>query len=52
MSVPTTDGMYAMSLDPGLSARVIGGPFSDIDDVLDACFDELMATDRDHDTVF
>ncbi|MFN0130940.1 MAG: hypothetical protein ACKVW3_00155 [Phycisphaerales bacterium] len=51
MSIPTADGMYAMTLDPDLTTRVLGGPFNDIDDVLDACFDELMASDRGCDTV-
>jgi len=52
MKVLPVDGMYAMTIEPDLSTRVLGGPFDDIDYVLDACFDELMATDRDHDSVF
>jgi hypothetical protein len=52
MSVQLSDGLYAMTIGPDLSTRVLAGPFHDIDDVLDACFDELMATERDRDAVF
>lgn len=46
------DGMYAMCIDDQLSTQVLGGPFTDIDDVLDACFDSMMAKDRDASTMF
>ena len=46
------DGLYAMTIDPCDLARCLGGPFTDIDDVLDACFDEMMARDCGPSAVF
>lgn len=46
------DGLHAMSVDPALATRILGGPFDDIDDVLDCCFDELMASGRGVESVF
>ena len=45
------DGMYAMSMDANLHVRELGGPFNDIDDVLDACFDDMMEMDSGADTM-
>jgi hypothetical protein len=46
------DGLYAMTIDRCDLARCLGGPFTDIDDVLDACFDEMMARDCGPSAVF
>lgn len=46
------DGLYAMSVGASNDIRCLGGPFADIDDVLDACFDEMMARDCTPDAVF
>jgi len=44
--------MYALAIDSALNTRVLGGPFTDIDEVLDVCFEELMATDGPPGSVF
>jgi len=46
------DGIYAMTVESTGAARCLGGPFEDIDDVLDACFDEMMARDCSPSEVF
>jgi hypothetical protein len=46
------DGLYAMVVENVDGVRCLGGPFLDIDDVLDACFDEMMARDCGPEDVF
>lgn len=46
------DGLYAMAAGAFDEVRCLGGPFSDIDDVLDACFDEMMARGCGVDAVY
>ncbi|MBX3402552.1 MAG: hypothetical protein KF699_03970 [Phycisphaeraceae bacterium] len=48
----SADGLYAMAADAFDEVRCLGGPFADIDDVLDACFDEVMARGCGRDAVF
>ena len=50
--VQKSDGMYAMTMDALLGTRELGGPFHDIDDVLDACFEEMTVADRSADAMF
>jgi hypothetical protein len=46
------DGLYAMIHDESGFARCLGGPYSDIDDVLDTCWDEVLGKDRAVSAVF
>ena len=36
------DRLYPMTIERNHSFRCLGGPFEDIDDVLDGCWDEMM----------
>jgi hypothetical protein len=50
-SITRLDGMYGMSFHEGMEIE-LGGPFQDIDDLLDVCFNHLMATDLSIQSVF
>jgi len=52
MSLTPTEGKFAIALESDLSTRILGGPFEDIDDLLDRCWDEVMASGRKVESLF
>lgn len=46
------DGLYPMTIEQDHSFRYLGGPFDNLDDVLDACFDDMLHRDRTQESYF
>jgi hypothetical protein len=44
--------LYAALIDEDLRCEIVGGPFDDIDDVLDACWDSGAGTDLEFERFF